>query len=467
MDISIKFLGGAQSVTGSKYLVEAGHVRILVDGGLFQGKKELRLRNWYPLPVPAETIDYILVTHGHIDHIGFLPRLIKEGFHGRIFCTDATAELMKIMLLDAAKLQQEEALFAFRHGYSKHSKPAPLFDEQDATRVMDFVEGYPLDEPIAIHKNLSLCYRYAGHILGAASIELTIKGSNQTKKIVFSGDLGRDNDPVMRDPAPPAPADVLVVESTYGNRTNPVQDVESELAAVINEAVNRGGAVVIPAFALGRTQTLIYFLNKLEAGKKIPQLPVYIDSPMAIRVTDLYERHAPYHRIEVTRAGRDLISIFDAPNIHFCQTVESSKAINEIKKPVIIISASGMSTGGRILHHLFHRLPRETDTVLFVGYQGEGTRGRQLLEGAKTIRMFGKDIPVKCNIREVSGLSAHADQPELLKWMAQMKEKPKFTFITHGEMDSALALQKEIESQLSWKSFIPHYLESFELFHGV
>lgn len=467
MDVNMKFLGGAQTVTGSKYLLEVDHLKILVDSGLFQGKKELRLRNWYPLPVAAEKIDFILITHGHIDHIGFLPRLIKEGFHGRILCTDATADLMKIMLLDAAKLQEEEAFFAFKRGYSKHSKPEPLFTEQDALRVMEFVEGHRLNLPVSFHKNCTVTFRYAGHILGAASLELTLRGSEQTKKIVFSGDLGRYDDPIMHEPEAPEQADVLVVESTYGNRTNPVAEVETDLARVINEAVHRNGAIVIPAFALGRTQTLIYYLHRLEQAQKIPSLPIYIDSPMAIKVTNLYETHAPYHRIDVANTAGNLISIFDAPNIHYCQTVESSKAINDIKKPVIIISASGMSTGGRILHHLYHRLPRPDDTILFVGYQAEGTRGRDLLEGAQSIRMFGTEVPVKCHIREIGGLSAHADQPELLRWLATLREYPKFTFITHGEPDSAKALQQEIAQHLGWSTFVPYYLESFELFRGI
>jgi metallo-beta-lactamase family protein len=467
MDVNIKFLGGAQTVTGSKYLLEVDHLKILVDSGLFQGKKELRLRNWYPLPVGAETLDYILITHGHIDHIGFLPRLIKEGFHGRILCTDATADLMKIMLLDAAKLQEEEAYFAFKRGYSKHSKPEPLFTEQDALAVMNFVEGYPLGQPIAFHQQCTACFHYAGHILGAASVELTLTGHSQTKKIVFSGDIGRHQDPIMHEPSPPNDADVLIVESTYGNRINPVEEVETHLARVINEAVDRGGAIIIPAFALGRTQTLIYYLHKLETEQKIPSLPIFIDSPMAIKVTNLYERHAPYHRIDVTNTGGNLISIFDAPNIHYCQTVESSKAINEITSPIIIISASGMSTGGRILHHLYHRLPRPEDTVLFVGYQAEGTRGRDLLEGARTIRMFGVDVPVHCQIREVGGLSAHADQSELLRWISAIRTRPKFTFITHGEPASAKALQAEITERFGWPTFVPYYLESFELFQGI
>jgi metallo-beta-lactamase family protein len=467
MDVQIKFLGGAQTVTGSKYLLEVDRLKILVDCGLFQGKKELRLRNWYPLPIAAEKIDFVLITHGQIDHIGFLPRLVREGFKGRIICTDATRDLMKIMLLDAAKLQEEEALFAFKQGYSKHSKPEPLFTEKDARQVLEFVEGFALQELVTLSPGLQLRYQYAGHILGAASIELTLTGSSQSKRILFSGDLGRYNDPVMYDPAAPTAADVLVVESTYGNRANPVAAVEENLAQIVNEAVARDGALVIPAFALGRTQTLLYHVHQLQRANRIPTLPIYIDSPMAIKVTDLYEQHAGYHRIPVERARGQLISLFDAANMHFCQTVESSKAINEIKKPIIIISASGMSTGGRILHHLYHRLPRANDTVLFVGYQAEGTRGRDLLEGAKTIRMFGQDVPVNCQVREVSGLSAHADQPELLHWLSALKESPKFTFITHGEPESAKELQREIHNRFGWNSLVPYYLESFELFQGI
>ncbi|HAC25567.1 MAG TPA: MBL fold hydrolase, partial [Cytophagales bacterium] len=325
----------------------------------------------------------------HIDHIGYLPRLVRDGFAGTILCTQATADLMTIMLKDAAKLQEEEALFAFKRGYSKHAKPEPLFNEADALNVLAMVRSYPMDKSIELLEHVSVMFRNTGHLLGSAFVTFTLEGHSQTKTIVFSGDVGRYDDPIMRQPDTLTTADVLVVESTYGDRTNPMGDVKSRLAEVVNEAVEHSGCIVIPAFAVGRTQTLIYYLHHLMAEHRIPTLPIFIDSPMAINATGLYERHASNHKIDVRKERGELISLFDSPNIHFCNTRDQSKALNDRKSPAIIISASGMCTGGRILHHLHHRLPRESDTILFVGYQGEGTRGRDMLEGAPTIRVFG------------------------------------------------------------------------------
>jgi len=285
--------------------------------------------------------------------------------------------------------------------------------------------------------------------------------------MLFSGDLGRYEDPVMYAPEPAVDADVVFIESTYGNRVNPQVDVEEQLTAIVQEACDANGALVVPAFALGRTQTLIYYFHLLMEQGSIPTLPIYIDSPMAINVTDLYERHGDLHKIKITKQVSQLLSIFDSPQIHFCHTRESSQALNDIKKPLIIISASGMATGGRILHHLTHRLPRQSDTVLLAGYQAEGSRGRRLLEGEKTIRIFGEDIPVNCRVREVYGLSAHADQTELIRWLSTIKKSPKFTFVTHGELESATAFSSLIETQLKWKTMIPDYLQSMTLFEGI
>ncbi|MFM8848974.1 MAG: MBL fold metallo-hydrolase RNA specificity domain-containing protein [Cytophagales bacterium] len=467
MDVKIKFLGAACTVTGSKYLIEANKQKILLDCGMFQGQKELRLRNWDKLPIDPADIDVVVITHAHIDHIGYLPRLVKDGFSGNIICTDATEDLMKIMLLDAAKLQEEEALFAFKRGYSKHSKPQPLFTTEDAKTVLMLVKSQPFKKEIDISNNVSVKFYNSGHILGSAFVEMKLKGEREQKTIVFSGDLGRYHDPVMYEPESIAEADILVIESTYGNKVNPQLDVEEQLKHIVHEACNNNGAIVIPAFALGRTQSLVYYFNKMMREGAIPTLPIYIDSPMAINVTDLYERHGGLHKIKVTRQGSQLMSIFDSPNIHFCNTRESSKALNEIKKPIIIISASGMVTGGRILHHLFHRLSRETDTVLFAGYQAEGSRGRDILEGEKSIKMFGEQVPVRCNVREVHGLSAHADQSELLQWIDNFKKAPNTTFITHGEVESAMAFAQLLSQKKGWKIVVPEYLESRVLFDGI
>ncbi|NOS94227.1 MAG: MBL fold metallo-hydrolase [Cyclobacteriaceae bacterium] len=467
MDVKIKFLGAARSVTGSKYLLEIDSQKILLDCGLFQGQKELRLRNWDALPIDPATIDVVVLTHAHIDHIGYLPRLVKDGFSGKIICTPATEDLLKIMLMDAAKLQEEEAMFAFKRGYSKHEKPQPLFTTDDAKLVLLLSESHPLKTKISLSQNVSVVFHNSGHILGSAFAEFHLQGTRELKKILFSGDLGRYEDPIMFAPDAPSDPDVLIVESTYGNRLNPQVDVEEQLTKIVNEACDHNGALVIPAFALGRTQSLIYYLTKLMDAKAIPLLPIYIDSPMAINVTDLYERHAGIHKIKVIREGSQLISIFDSHQIHFCYTREGSKALNEIKKPVIIISASGMATGGRILHHLSHRLPRTTDTVLFAGYQAEGSRGRRILEGEKTIRIFGEEIPVNCHVREVHGLSAHADQTELMHWLSFIKKAPKLTFITHGEIESATTFSQMIEEKLGWKTIIPEYLQTVNLFDGI
>lgn len=466
MDVRIKFLGAVKSVTGSKYLLEIDDKRILVDCGLFQGQKELRLRNWSKLPIDPNEIDIVVITHAHIDHTGYLPRLVKDGFGGKILCTHATKDLMEILLLDAGKLQEEEAQFAFKRGYSRHSKPEPLFNADDARKVLAMIEGNPINSKIQIAENITIAFKNAGHILGAALVEMYLKGEKQQKKLVFSGDLGREEDPIMLPPAQIRQADILLVESTYGDRVNPMDDVERDLAAAINDSYNRGGMVIMPAFAVGRTQNLIYSLNKLMTSDKIPNLPIFIDSPMAISVTDLYEKHSKNHKLKVEHVNGALVSEFDTPNIHFCNSPESSKELNDRKDSGIIISASGMCTGGRILHHLYHRLPNEKDMILFVGFQAEGTRGRDILEGASSVRIFGIDVPIKCNVREIHGLSAHADQMELMKWISHFESSPKMTFITHGELSAASVLQNKIQA-LGWNCFIPDYLESFELFKSI
>jgi metallo-beta-lactamase family protein len=466
MNVRLKFLGGAQSVTGSKYLLEIDSRKILIDCGLFQGQKELRLRNWEKLSVDPSTIETVIITHAHIDHTGYLPRLVKDGFHGRIFCTHATEDLMRIMLKDAARLQEEEAIFAFKKGYSKHNKPEPLFTEADASRVFEMVESIRFNKEVKLFSGATLTFHNAGHILGSSIAELSLTGDNSKKRIVFSGDLGRYEDPIMKAPVTPNEADILLVESTYGNKLNPITDVETELTKIIQEGYNNNGVIIVPAFAVGRTQLLIYYFQKLMETGRVPSMPIYIDSPMAISVTDLYERYANEHKIKVEHINGNLISIFDDTRIHYCQTSESSKALNDIKHPCIIISASGMATGGRILHHLYHRLPNKNDTVLFAGYQAEGSRGRRILEGEPSVKIFGEQVPVKCNVRVVNGLSAHADQSELLQWLGNFKSSPKMTFITHGEKDAATAFSKKIE-ELGWSTIIPEYLESFQLFSGI
>ncbi|MBL6448230.1 MBL fold metallo-hydrolase [Fulvivirga sp. 29W222] len=466
MNVRVKFLGGAKSVTGSKYLLEIDDKKILIDCGLFQGLKSLRLRNWDTLPVDASTIDAIILTHAHIDHSGYLPRVVKEGFQGPVHCTTATAGLLDIMLLDAAKLQEEEAQFAQKKGYSKHKNPQPLFNTKDAEIALSLLKGHHYQQKEEICPGVMVTFHNAGHILGSSIVELEIHGSTQTKRIIFSGDLGRYDRPILHDPSAINHADILFVESTYGDRRNENEGVEERFAEIINQALDRDGCLLIPAFAIGRTQLLLHYIKTFMEEGKIPKVPVYVDSPMAISATRLYQDFPTYHKLTSKELSNP--SIFDYNQIKYYRSQEASTSLNNLEKKAIIISASGMCTGGRILHHLYHRLQRKNDTILFVGYQAEGTRGRRLLDGEPTSRIFGIDVSVKCNIAHLNGLSAHADRDELLKWLSNFSEPPKMTFIIHGEENSSTAFSQSIKKELDWPNIvIPEYLESFELFQGV
>lgn len=466
MNVRLKFLGGARSVTGSKYLLEIENQKILIDCGLFQGHKDLRLRNWDNLPVDAGTIDTIVLTHAHIDHSGYLPKIVKEGFHGLVHCTTATAGLLEIMLMDAAKLQEEEAAFAKKKGYSRYENPQPLFNSEDAEAALALVKGYHYKHTAEIADGVKVTFYNAGHILGSAIVVLEIRGALQTKKIVFSGDLGRYDRPILHNPEAIRDADILVVESTYGDRVNENEGVENRFAELINQALQRDGCLLIPAFAVGRTQLLLhYFKTFMEAGK-IPEVPIYVDSPMAISTTRLYQEYPEYHKLSDKELSSP--SIFDYTHIKYYRSQEASVSLNSLERNAIIISASGMCTGGRILHHLYHRLPRRNDTLLFVGYQAEGTRGRRILDGEPTVRIFGIEVPVKCHIEHLDGLSAHADKNELLTWLRNFHQQPKITFIVHGEEKSALTFSESIKNELGWPNvYIPEYLESFELFDSI
>lgn len=465
MDVRVKFLGGAKSVTGSKYLLEIGHKKLLVDCGLFQGLKELRLRNWAEFPIDASTIDAIVLTHAHIDHSGYLPRIVKDGFAGPIYCTEATTSLLEIMLKDAAKLQEEEADYIDKKGYSKHSPPLPLFDLVDAEKALGMLEPVPYLESKIIFENVKATFFDAGHILGSSIVSFSIQGDTQQKKIVFSGDLGRYNQPVHQDPSPIEQADVLFIESTYGDRDNLASDVEAQLTTIVKDTFNNDGCLLIPAFAVGRTQLLLYYFFQLLEKKMIPACEIYIDSPMAISTTNLFKAHPNDHKLGIGREAED--SIFDYPHFRYYRSQESSISINNLEKNAVIISASGMCTGGRILHHLYNRLPRKNDTLLFAGYQAEGTRGRKIQEGDATSRIYGEEIPVLCKIESIHGLSAHADRQELMRWASQI-EAPKMAFVVHGELASATHLSEKLKEELHWPNvMIPNYLESFELFVGI
>ena len=460
----ITFLGAAGTVTGSKYLVEAGGKRLLVDCGLFEGSKELKQRNWDSLPVDPATIDWVVLTHAHIDHTGYLPRLVRSGYHGPIYANAATHELCGLLLPDSAHLQEEDAQFAAKKGYASHKPPLPLYTVPDAQAALQQFRDIPRADSFAISPQFTVRGHDAGHILGSSWIELTITENNKQTLVVFSGDIGRYGEPILKDPEPPSRADFLLCESTYGDRDHPSGSITDELADVINRVAKRGGAVVIPAFAVGRTQLLMYYLRELEDQQRIPHLPVFVDSPMAINVTGLYANHTEDHDLEFTKeqleGNHDPLNMRE---VHMTRTVEESKKINEVVSPCIIISASGMATGGRILHHLARRLPDSRCAVLLVGYQAEASRGRALQDGAKYVRIYGEDVPVRAEVVNIGQLSAHAGKSELLRWLSGFQAPPRQTFLVHGEPVALGALRDAIASQFHWPVTIPAYRQSFDL----
>lgn len=403
----LTFLGAAGSVTGSKFLIEAEGKRLLVDCGLFQGLKELRQRNWNPLQVNPATIDWAVLTHAHLDHTGWLPRFVKQGFHTPIFANNSTIAMTEILVRDSGHLQEEDADHAAQGGYSKHSPPLPLYTEADVEPVLKLFQEIPRTGAFTISPQFTVRAYDAGHILGSTSLELTITENGNNLVVVFSGDIGRYDQPILNDPITPPHADYLLCESTYGDRDHPKESPLDALAEVVNRAVKRGGVIVVPAFAVGRTQILMYVLHLLEIQNRIPRLPVFIDSPMAITMTDLYLKHREDHSAVFTREETtgDPLNMHE---YHLARSPAESKAINNVKTPCIIISASGMATGGRVLHHLAQRLPEPRNIVLIPGFQAEGTRGRALLEGAKTVQIHGADIPVRAEIVEMQQFSAHA-----------------------------------------------------------
>jgi metallo-beta-lactamase family protein len=458
----LTFLGATGTVTGSKYLVEAGGKRLLLDCGLFQGNKELRLRNWEALPVAPSSFNWVLLTHAHIDHTGYLPRLVRDGFSGPIFANAATRELTEILLRDSAHIQEEDARFANQKGYSKHSPALPLYTVAEAEAALPRIQEIPRSGEFKISPEFNVRGYDAGHILGSSSLELTISENGRKITLVFSGDVGRYEQPILKNPQTPSRADFLVCESTYGDRDHATGSVSDLLAAVINRVVQRGGCVVIPAFAVGRTQTLMYLLRELESQQRIPKLPTYVDSPMAIRATEMYAAHHEEHSLEFTRleSGGDPLNVHE---VHMTRTAEESKQINNVTGSCLILSASGMATGGRVLHHLERRLPDSRNAVLLPGFQAEGTRGRSLAEGAKTLRMYGQDVPVNAEIISMHQLSAHAGQSELMRWLGGFSAPPRRTFLTHGEPAASQALQTMIREKLHWEVVLPAYKQTVTL----
>lgn len=451
--MKIQFLGGVQTVTGSKYLIKTNKTNILVDCGLFQGYKDLRLRNWASLPIDPKTIDYVLLTHAHIDHSGYIPLLVKQGFQGKILCTAPTKELCSILLPDSGHLQEEDARYANRKGYSKHHPALPLYTRMEAEESLAYFHSIPLDERINIGDDLNVTFNYGGHILGASFIRL----EHERTSILFSGDLGRSNDPLMLPPKPPVASDYFVIESTYGNRIHDNTDPSIQMKEIINRTVKRGGSVVIPSFAVGRTQSLLYYLHVLKSKKEIPDIPVFVDSPMATSATHIFARHADQNRLSKEEAEA-VCGV-----AHYVNSIDESIALDNQKFPAIIISASGMATGGRVIHHIRHFAPNPNNTILFSGFQVGGTRGDRMIRGEKEIKMLGQMIPVCAEIAQIESLSAHVDSLEMLEWLSHLKAAPRRLFLTHGDIKAAEALKNQIEQRFHWDCEIPSYLETVEL----
>lgn len=459
----LTFLGATGTVTGSRFLFEADGKKLLVDCGLFQGLKQNRLKNWGPFPVSPAEIDRVLLTHAHIDHSGYLPKLSKEGFAGKIHCTYATHDLCEIMLKDSAHLQEEDAYWANKKGFSKHHPALPLYAVEDAEKALSCFEPLHYGEDLFLTENMRIKFKDAGHILGSSLVDIKSTLRKQTRRILFSGDLGRPDRPILREPVQVFEVDYLILESTYGNRLHDNKPPEEALARVINESVQRGGVLVIPSFAVGRTQELLFSLRELEEQEKIPSLPVYVDSPMAIEATAVFEERIRDYNLKARVLALSGKQILRPGQLKFCKDREQSKAINEKLSRTIIISASGMVEGGRILHHLEHRLPRPQNTVLFIGYQGEGTRGRAILDEAPAVKIHGRKIPVRAKVESISGFSAHADYHETLAWLMGFNRSPLKTFIVHGEPEASASLAKKIQDSLGWQVVLPKYGDCFEL----
>lgn len=445
---TLQFLGASGTVTGSRYLVSRGRRKFLLDCGMFQGLKELRQRNWDDPPFRASDIDAVVLSHAHIDHTGMLPRLVRKGYKGKIFCTPATADLLGVLLPDTAKLQEEDAEAANRHKYTKHEKALPLFEMADARNALKLLKRNPYNHEFRVVDGVTARYRRAGHILGSASVDLLLEGEKPTR-LVFSGDIGRWNKPILKDPEFVPEADVLLVESTYGDRVHP-PNPEERLSQVVRETVERGGTLVVPAFAVDRTQELIWMLRKLEDEKRIPVVPVYIDSPMAVSVNEMYCEHTDDHDIEMRLLTDTEGCPLTSRRLKLVRSTDESIALNNRQGPMIIISASGMATGGRVLHHLRHRLPDPRNTVLIVGFQAAGTRGRYLVEGSKELRIHGFSVPVNAKVEVINGLSGHADRDEIMKWLGGFTRPPRVTYLVHGEPAASEALQKTIQEKLGW-----------------
>jgi metallo-beta-lactamase family protein len=451
--MKLTFLGATGTVTGSKYLLDCGSKRILIDCGLFQGLKQLRLKNWDKLSINPKDVDVVVLTHAHIDHTGYLPLFVKNGFSGKVYCSEATRDLCKILLPDSAHLQEEEAEYANKHGFSKHHPALPLYTKEDAQRALELLTPVDFEQDVDLGDGLTVRFSPNALILGSAFVRI----HDQKTSVLFSGDIGRPHDILMKAPVRIKQADYLVLESTYGNRLHDTSDPQIKLAAIINQTVKRKGVVVIPVFAVGRAQELLYYIHLLKSSGVIPDIPVYLNSPMAVDATAIFHNHRGEHRL--TPEQCDAL----CHTAHMVNSVEESKRLNETQGPMIILSASGMATGGRVVHHLKAFAPNPNNTILFVGFQAAGTRGAAMLDGVESIKIHGEYVPVRAAVESVSNLSAHADYSEILNWLDGFEVPPKKTFITHGEPVAADAMRIHIEEKLHWQVVVPDYLETVTL----
>jgi metallo-beta-lactamase family protein len=454
----LTFLGAARTVTGSKYLLETGGHKIHVDCGLFQGLKELRLRNWEPLPIDPSELSGAVLTHAHLDHTGYLPRLVADGYHGRVFCTPGTADLCKLVLPDSARLQEEDARDANRLRYSRHSPALPLYRESDAFRALSQLQPLGFDRPISLVDGVDIEFIHAGHLLGSAFIRMSIRGG---PTILFGGDLGRYSRPVLPDPSPPPQADVLLLESTYGDRVHEPDDQGARLAAIIKDTVSRGGKLIIPSFAIGRVEEVLYWIKKLEDDNRIPKLPVFLDSPMAIEALRFYASRAAELDPDVQAAAE--VRRFFTARFQAVSSAQQSSELVRSKIPSIVVSSSGKATGGRGLQQQHGVLPHKRSTVLFGGFQAAGTRGRRLVDGAREIKIRGELVPVAARVERLDSMSAHADSQETLRWLGGFTTAPRTTYLVHGEPGPMDALKATLESRLGWTVHAPAHLEQVEL----
>lgn len=457
----LTFYGAARTVTGSKFLLEAGDTKVLVDCGLFQGEKALRESNWRPLPIHLNKLNAVVLTHAHLDHTGFLPRLVKYGYSGPVLCTEATRQLTEIILLDSAHCQETDADYANKKGFSKHKPALPLYEARDVQQALRLFQERPRDQWFSPAEPIWMRYHDAGHLLGSNMIEVEIRDRTPPLRILFSGDVGRYDGPLYHDPVPPPACDYLVCESTYGDRDHPDESILDGLEQVVRRAIASGGVMLFAAFAIGRAQQLIYLLQVLATTGRIPDLPIYLDSPMACDATNIYRQHREDH--DLSEGQLDTAHpVLDGASVHLCRTADESKALNGIPGPAVIISSSGMMTGGRILHHLKQRLPSARNTIILGGFMAAGTRGRLLQDGKKWIRIHGQDVAVRAAVEKVPGLSGHADRSALLRWLGSLPA-PKGVFLVHGEVPSAEALGQTLRTERGWQVHIPALGEHHEL----